>query len=108
MRKVDFEILKLCKKNKIIYSRFVDDLVFSSQSCFKSKQHEILRIILRSGFKISDRKTFYKIGPVEITGILVKHNKLDITTKLEEKLNSPLNPKSKKGLENYVVRIKKA
>lgn len=108
LKKADSEILKICKQHKITYSRFVDDLVLSSQSCFKNIQQEFIDIITVNGFRISHGKSFYKVGPVEVTGVLVKQNKLDITKAIEQKLNLPLNPKSKKGLENYVARIKKA
>lgn len=104
-QKVDKELLKICNANKIVYSRFVDDLVFSSQSCFKYLQNDLLNVISKHGFKRSHSKTFYKIGPTEVTGILVKQNNLAITNKTKNKLNTDLSESSRKGLELYIKRI---
>jgi RNA-directed DNA polymerase len=101
----DLALIEFCSKNEIIYSRYVDDLVFSSQNDFKNIQNEILNIINESGFKRSQKKTFYKIGPVEITGILVKHNAMKPTNTILEKLKNTSNEASKKGLENYIKSI---
>jgi RNA-directed DNA polymerase len=101
----DLALLEFCARNEIVYSRYVDDLVFSSQSDFKIIQDEIFNIINESGFKRSQKKTFYKIGPVEITGILVKHNALKPTKTILEKLQNTSNEASKKGLENYIKSI---
>ena len=106
-QKVDFEILKICSKNKITYSRFVDDLVFSSQNCFKDKQYQILSIFNKYGFERSHKKTFYKAGPIEVTGIVVKHNKLDITDVQKAKLTSKETSElSRIGLQIYASNVK--
>ncbi len=102
---LDKKLIEFCNSHKIVYSRFVDDLVFSSQTCFKDQQNIILSEIYGSGFRISHRKTFYKIGPAEITGILVKHNKLALTNELKQKLLMPRSKESLKGLQQYVSRI---
>lgn len=105
-QRIDLDLLKICNENQIIYSRFVDDLVFSSENCFKHLQEELLNLITQNGFRRSQRKTFYKSGLIEVTGIVVKQNKLDITNKMKEKLKSNLSENSREGLENYVKRIK--
>ena len=43
---IDIELLDFCEKHNIVYSRYVDDLVFSSQEHFQHKQEELLAISL--------------------------------------------------------------
>lgn len=102
----DFSLIKFCNQNGITYTRYVDDLIFSSQNCFKNKTIQLLKLIQKSGFKISNRKTFYKIGPIEITGILVKHNLLDIPDEVKNKDLSLLPTQSRIGVENYISQVK--
>ena len=44
----DYKLIKFCEKNNIKYTRFVDDLTFSSQIDFRNKLKEILDIIEKS------------------------------------------------------------
>lgn len=47
----DYKLIEFCKKNNIKYTRFVDDLTFSSQVDFGDKIDEILNIIKQSRLK---------------------------------------------------------
>ena len=107
--KLDGELMEYCNKNAILFTRFVDDLVFSSQKSFKDNTEEILQIIQKHGFKINHKKTFYKVGPTIITGILTRNNVLDITEEFREKMEDPESQSNKKRMEsyeNYFKRIK--
>jgi RNA-directed DNA polymerase len=104
----DYELKILCDKNNIVYSRFIDDLTFSSQIDFKELSFELLTIILLSSFKISHRKTFYSDRPVEVTGIVVKQNSLDTTDSFKQKDESLLSGSAIKSRKNYSERISKA
>lgn len=107
LKKVDYEIIEFCKLNKITYSRFIDDLSFSSQFDFRILSLQILEIIKKHGFKVNNRKTKYKIGPENITGVNVKNNNLDTTQSQKDKLKlNELSDNSKRGLENYEKRVK--
>ncbi len=72
----DFKLVDLCNKNNIVYTRYVDDLTFSSQKCFKHLLNDILTIVINSGFKVSYRKTKYE-GNQNITGVDVFNNFID-------------------------------
>lgn len=99
---------KLLGRN-IQYSRFVDDLNFSSDEEFKDLVPQILAIVTSAGFKISHKKTMYKTGKIEITGAKIGQNGLSATKKILEKINDPkTNPKSLAGLKSYIERLKKA
>ncbi|PTI16257.1 reverse transcriptase domain-containing protein, partial [Staphylococcus warneri] len=75
---LDMRLLKLCKKYKLNYTRYADDLTFSSNdlSFSKVKDKIILDIemeIERCGFKVNNSKTRiqnYKIRQ-EVTGLTV-------------------------------------
>ena len=108
---IDEKILQICKPLNITYSRYVDDLTFSSTSCFKSETQKIIRIITSNTFNISNKKTIYKLGDVEITGVVCSCNGLRPKENLITKLNSPsatLNQKAGcKAYINYINRINK-
>ncbi|MDD5032530.1 MAG: reverse transcriptase domain-containing protein [Candidatus Pacebacteria bacterium] len=73
VRLVDEEMGKLCLKYGMTYSRYLDDLIFSSKRRLgKQKREAIRRVIEKSGFKINHRKIVIadtKKTPITITGI---------------------------------------
>jgi len=103
----DEPILQICRAHGIKYTRYVDDLWFSSKKSFKEIEKEILQIILNFKFLYSYKKTVSKIGKIEGTGCLKKGNgRLGITKKQEQKLSNPnLTDGSRKGLEAYKRRV---
>jgi RNA-directed DNA polymerase len=82
-RATDNFLQALCKDLGITYTRYVDDLTFSSPKCFKEHIPEIIFRILTSGCKINNRKTKYGANAV-ITGIKVLNNYIDISEELKE------------------------
>lgn len=102
---VDYEIIASFEGLPITYTRFVDDLTFSSPIDFKSKTNEFMGIIRKSGFKISFDKTKYS-GNVVITGTKNKNNYLDVTDEFKEKRSS-LEGKTKQQIEGFIRYEKK-
>jgi RNA-directed DNA polymerase len=102
----DLQLIKLCGEHNITYTRYVDDLTFSSQQDFREITTEITAIITGNGFKISYRKTLYSNNQT-ITGIKTFLNKIDAPesiiskSKTEEILNSPSKP-----ITAYLQRIR--
>lgn len=82
--KTDFELIQLCNANNITYTRYVDDLTFSSPIDFKHLLNEILEIIKKNNFKLSYRKTKYK-GNQTVTGINIFLNKIETPEHIKEK-----------------------
>lgn len=105
--KTDIALIELCNKFGIIYTRYIDDLTFSSQQDFKPHLNTILEIVKSGGFNISYRKTKYE-GEQNITGIDVFLHKIDAPQKLieravqEQTSNSAIKP-----LTNYLNNIRK-
>lgn len=82
--KTDNKLNEFCKANSIKYTRYADDLTFSSQQDFGDKIQEILNIVINDNFKISRRKTVYD-SKQTITGIQPFLNKIDAPKHLIEK-----------------------
>lgn len=104
---LDFELLKFSKKNNINYTRFVDDLSFSSKKDFKNLLPDILNIIEKNNLKINHSKTKYKIGPKEIIGIEVRNNIIKPSKAILSRYDKLTDEKKKQSLEIYINRIKK-
>lgn len=103
---IDAEINKYCLGNSIRYTRFIDDLSFSSPTDFKSNSLELIKIIKNGEFKHNNKKTHYKIGPTFITGVLAKNNLLKARDDQIAKLESDaLDHDQKKGLFQYIQRV---
>lgn len=103
----DTKLIELCNKNSITYTRYVDDLTFSSQQNFKHLLNEILDIVKQSGFKISYRKTKYQ-GNQTITGIEVFLNKIEAPEKIKQKAHVEKETGAiNKPYSNYLNYIKK-
>jgi RNA-directed DNA polymerase len=84
---IDNKLIEICESNKIKYTRYVDDLTFSSKYDFQKVCNLFINIINSGGFNISRKKTFYKSGVVEITGINVSNNTINIPNRIKDKLN---------------------
>ncbi len=103
----DYKLISFCNENGLVYTRYVDDLTFSSQVCFKSKLQNILDIVMQSDFKISWRKTFYQ-GYQNITGVNVFNNFIDGPEKIIEKAKCEIKNNSDfKPYSSYLERIRR-
>lgn len=83
--RTDYKLIELCNAHNVTYTRYIDDLTFSSQSDFQNDIEGILDIVLDSGLKISRRKTFYN-GSQTVTGIKIFLNKIDAPEKIIKKV----------------------
>ena len=81
---VDKEIAEFCSLHNLTFTRFVDDIAISSKKCFREKSSSIIEIITEAGYTISRKKTYYKIGPTDITGVSVHNNFLTTTKEFSE------------------------
>jgi RNA-directed DNA polymerase len=105
--KTDIQLNEFCKANSITYTRYIDDLTFSSQQDFGNCIQELLDIVINDNFKISRRKTAYE-GNQTITGIHKFLNKIDAPKHLIEKSIIEIENKAvKKPYTNYRNNILK-
>jgi RNA-directed DNA polymerase len=104
---IDRKLIPFCKANNLTYTRYVDDLTFSSPQDFKPILNSILNIIISCGYKINYRKTSYK-GNQTITGIEVFNNYIDAPRKIKEKAKQEkLNDNKLKPYSNYLNNIRR-
>jgi RNA-directed DNA polymerase len=103
----DVQLAAFCKKNNITYTRYVDDLTFSSQQNFGHLIRDILLIISANYFKVNHRKTDY--APYQlITGIQIFLYKIDGSDKIIEKAKEELlNDRPTKSVNIYLNNIRK-
>ena len=105
--KTDEQLIAFCNGNGITYTRYIDDLTFSSSQDFKLLLPELMRIINSSGFRISHRKTFYR-GNQVVTGIPVYNNYIDAPEKIKiEVAKEVALQKSKTPYLNYSRTIRR-
>jgi len=103
----DFRLIEFCNRQGITYTRYVDDLTFSSPQCFKIHIQALLEIVADSGFKLSNRKTKYE-GFQNITGIDVFNNYIDAPKKILEKTKEGIAlRRDLKAYQMYVENIRK-
>jgi len=105
--KTDVALIEFCNTLGITYTRYVDDLTFSSQQDFKPHLNTILEIVQSGGFNINYRKTKYK-GEQNITGIDVFLHKVDAPqTIIERAVQEQASGSTIKPLTNYLNNIRK-
>lgn len=103
---VDSGIIEFCNEHEITYTRYIDDLTFTSQKDFKDKTYKIIELITESGFRINHTKTYYKIGPLEITGIIRRNNSLAVPEYIMERMKEfGLTPEVRAGLARYATNV---
>jgi len=95
MAETDESLAKLDKQ--IIYTRYADDMIFSSQKPIdKSFINRIEAIINAAGFAINHKKTYFMKSRKQVTGILINDGKLSIGTSYKKRL--------KQDIYNYLTK----
>ncbi|MBA9074730.1 RNA-directed DNA polymerase [Flavobacterium gossypii] len=99
----DRKLIEYCNTYGITYTRYVDDLTFSSQQDFSVHTVELMKIVCDNGYKMSYRKTSYS-GEQTITGLIVQLNKIDVPDSIKYRASlekdDPLQP-----VTDYMKRV---
>ncbi len=104
---MDEQILALCAEHEITYTRFVDDLGFSSHKDFEELVPTFIDIINKAGFYIGYNKTYYKMGRIILTGVDIGQNVLRPPQILKDKYADPSTPEpTRRGLGYYFAGLK--
>jgi hypothetical protein len=105
-RPIDEQLLQFCDVHNITYTRYADDLAFSSQEDFEGLTGQIMQIIRKGDFQPHRDKTHYKVGKVEVTGVIVEGDRLRAPDRVKEKLSEfEEGSAPHRGLVSYISRI---
>ncbi len=96
------ELNNLARANDLIFSTFLDDLSFSSKTCFRTLTNDILNIIKSNGFCPANNKIHYRKNCCEITGLIVQGTQLRLIPEMKQRA------KNNQQLRAYVKSIEKA
>ena len=101
----DLALHKFCIANKLIYTRYADDLSFSGDYISNDMIRAIKEIIINSNYKINERKVRLqtKQSAQYVTGIKV-NSKLNVNRKYIRQLRSILHDWETNGLDNSSSR----
>jgi hypothetical protein len=102
-RKIDIQLQKLCFENNLIYTRYADDMLFSSVKKneliltdeFESKISTLLATI---ALKLNPHKTIRKRHTISLNGYVIEHNKSGGSIRLSNKKLNHINKITHYGL----------
>jgi len=93
-RKLDIQIQKFCNEKKIIYTRYADDMIFSSEkdSLFiysKTFIKEMKIILFQMKFKLNKEKTLKRTHTLSLNGYTIQYSKYEKISEaiIEERIN---------------------
>jgi RNA-directed DNA polymerase len=111
---LDFKLRSIARKNKCNYSRYADDITFSTNA-YKTLKfdscnllHETETAIIRHGFKLNDEKTRFQqySQRQEVTGLVV-NEKVNVSREFLRTVRAMLNNWEKAGLRHAQDRFEK-
>ncbi|HIF9232790.1 TPA: reverse transcriptase family protein [Photobacterium damselae] len=111
-RPIDIIISKYCVENNIIYSRYADDMMFSSKISSKIKGPDLKRfvskLLLKNGFTLNAKKTLLTQGHISLNGYVVGGENMEIklSNKKLKRINKITHEILKNGLTLKEVGIK--
>jgi hypothetical protein len=104
-------IRKFCGRNRITYTRFADDLLFSSKVSIGKGARENIRDIIRStGFRVNEDKMCLADThrtPIEYLGIKIFQGSTSPTDEFMEKYEYDLKPASIIGMIGWEKSVRK-
>jgi RNA-directed DNA polymerase len=103
---LDADLINYCKQNEIAYSRYADDLTFSSDRAISNDQvREIGELIKRNHFEINEKKIRLKPAHRKqtVTGLTV-NNQVNVDRRLLKKIRAMLHDFRTNGFDASVQR----
>lgn len=102
--KLDKRLSGLAKKYDASYTRYADDITFSSQNDIKNIVNMADKIICDEGFRVNKNKTrvVYSHQRQEVTGLIVNNAKVGINKKYIKRFKQELYYCKKYGVSNHL------
>jgi RNA-directed DNA polymerase len=103
-RNLDYRIRKFSDKMGIIYTRYADDLTFSSDKIFnRGYVLNIIRAILSSnGFQINSKKTIFKQNHLNVNGLNIIDKRILVSSKYKRDILQQVYYIRKYGIEDHL------
>lgn len=102
-KKIDDEIMKYCNSELITYSRYADDITFSSDNkhSLQLAYKFVNDILYKNGFNINTKKTRYLSGKgnISVTGVNINKGVPKVKSKLKRQIRAELH--------HYIIKDKK-
>lgn len=92
LKNMDQDLENFCQKEGITYTRYADDMSFSSNEEIEGFFKDIKFIIGKYSFEINEKKTCYYQDPYRkiVTGLVVKENEVCIPKKFKRKFRQEI------------------
>ena len=105
--KLDKRLSEVSKRFKAEYTRYADDITFSSNSDISNILPIVKEIIQNEGFHLNEKKTriLFKHQKQEVTGLLVNGNQIRVDKKYIKKFKQEIYYCKKYGVENHLQHI---
>lgn len=105
MRNFDNNIGKWCKKNDIAYTRYCDDMTFSSDKPLYSVYRKAKSMLNEMGFEINENKTHFvtNANRQSVTGLTV-NKKVAVSADYKRKLRQDIYYALKFGFSDSIIR----
>lgn len=105
--RLDKRLSKMAERYKATYSRYADDITFSSNGDISNIVEAAEEIINSEGFKVNSRKTrvLFQHQRQEVTGLLVNGEKVRVEKSYLKKLKQEIYYCKKYGVDNHLNHI---
>ena len=105
--KLDKRLSELSKRFEAEYTRYADDITFSSDSDISNILPIVKEIIIDEGFQLNEKKTrvLFKHQKQEVTGLLVNGNRIRVNKKYIKKFKQEIYYCKKYGVEDHLKHI---
>ena len=92
LSKMDDDLVRFSKQKGLIYTRYADDMSFSSDLDIRPYVTEIKQIVMKHSFTVNEEKTKYYQEPYRkiVTGLVVKENKICVPKSFKRKLKQEI------------------
>ncbi len=103
---LDTDLITFCKQNNLTFTRYADDLTFSSDTAISNNNTlDIINIIKKNNFEINEKKIRLKTSyrKQTVTGLTV-NSKVNVDRKLLKKIRAMLHDLITNGIDSSVQK----
>lgn len=101
--KLDNELAYLAKQNNSVYSRYADDITFSSDNDIWYLYENISDILIKYNFRLNNKTKYYRSDqPKFITGLVVQNGKVRVPKRYKRELRKEIYYCKKFGVNSHL------